>query len=132
VLAAMVGWLVPLLILTAGYLLWVGGHAPGGAFQAGALLAAAGVLLALAGDDTAGLPAEALLRLLIAAGVAAFALVGAGAMVTGLGFLTYPLAAAKWLILVIETAATVAIGATLAAAFLQGQPRPRADRGKRV
>ncbi|VAX05289.1 Na(+) H(+) antiporter subunit B, partial [hydrothermal vent metagenome] len=37
--------LVPLLILVAGYLLWVGTHAPGGAFQAGSVLAAAGVLL---------------------------------------------------------------------------------------
>ena len=34
--------LVPLLILVAAYLLWVGAHAPGGAFQAGAVLAAAG------------------------------------------------------------------------------------------
>ena len=40
-------WLVPVLILTAGYLLWVGAHAPGGAFQAGAILAAAGVVLRL-------------------------------------------------------------------------------------
>ncbi|MGA7982285.1 MAG: MnhB domain-containing protein [Chromatiaceae bacterium] len=132
VLAAMVSWLTPLLILTAGYLLWVGGHAPGGAFQAGALLAAAGVLLALAGDDTAGLPEEPILRLLIVAGVAAFALVGAGAMAAGLGFLTYPLAVAKWLILFIETAATAAIGATLSAAFLGGRPRPRMGRGKRT
>ena len=37
-------WLVPVLILMAAYLLWAGAHAPGGAFQAGATLAAAGVL----------------------------------------------------------------------------------------
>jgi len=41
--------LVPLMILVAGYLLWVGSHAPGGAFQAGSVLAAAGVLMLLAG-----------------------------------------------------------------------------------
>ena len=34
--------LVPLLIMVSGYLLWVGANAPGGAFQAGAVLAAAG------------------------------------------------------------------------------------------
>ena len=41
--------LIPILILVAGYLLWVGANAPGGAFQAGSVLAAAGVLLLLAG-----------------------------------------------------------------------------------
>jgi len=41
--------LVPVLILVAGYLLWVGAQAPGGAFQAGSVLGAAGVLLFLAG-----------------------------------------------------------------------------------
>jgi len=41
--------LVPVLILISGYLLWVGAHAPGGAFQAGSVLGAAGVLLILAG-----------------------------------------------------------------------------------
>ena len=41
--------LVPVLILVAAYLLWVGAHAPGGAFQAGSVLGAAGVLLLLSG-----------------------------------------------------------------------------------
>jgi multisubunit Na+/H+ antiporter MnhB subunit len=39
----LVDWLVPALIITGAYLLWTGSHSPGGAFQAGALLAAAGV-----------------------------------------------------------------------------------------
>ena len=39
VLDGLIRWLVPLLIVTGGYLLWVGAHAPGGAFQAAALLA---------------------------------------------------------------------------------------------
>ena len=41
--------LVPVLILVSGYLLWAGAHAPGGAFQAGSVLGAAGVLLLLSG-----------------------------------------------------------------------------------
>ena len=45
VLDGLIRWLVPLLVVTGGYLLWVGAHAPGGAFQAGALLAAAAVLM---------------------------------------------------------------------------------------
>ncbi|MEY6433764.1 MnhB domain-containing protein [Thioalkalicoccus limnaeus] len=121
VFASLTDWLVPLLILAAGYLLWVGGHAPGGAFQAGALLAAAGVVLRLSGQADAGLPRGVWLRALAVAGLAAFVLVGLGLLVIGQGFLTYPLAHAKWLILSIETAATLAIGATLAAAYVGGR-----------
>jgi multisubunit Na+/H+ antiporter MnhB subunit len=120
-LTAMVAWVVPLLILTAGYMLWIGASAPGGAFQAGALLGAAGVILRLAGYPAAGLPGETAQRWLVSLGVAVFALVGLALMVAGLGFLTYPPDQAKWLILAVESAATVAIGATLAAAYVGGR-----------
>jgi len=122
---------VPALILVGGYMLWVGAHAPGGAFQGGALLAAAGVMLALSGQERAGLPSEANLRVLVSLGVAVFLLVGLGLMLVGYGFLTYPLGIAKWLILAIETAATLAIGGTLAAAYLGGAPpsQPSATSG---
>lgn len=121
-LRGMVAWVVPLLILAGGYMLWVGGQAPGGAFQAGALLGAAGVILRLAGDGRAGLPDELRQRWLVIAGVAVFLLVGLALIPIAGGFLTFPLASAKWLILFIETAATVAIGATLAAAYVGGRP----------
>jgi len=123
VLRTLVALVVPLLLLIGGYLLWVGAHAPGGAFQGGALLAAAGVMLALSGRERAGLPPEAGLRIAVSLGVLVFTLVGLGAMLAGYGFLTYPRGLAKWLILAIETAATLAIGATLAAAYLGGFPR---------
>lgn len=129
-LSAMVTWIVPLLILTGGYMLWVGGHAPGGAFQAGALLGAAGVIMRLAGDRAAGLPAEPTQRWLAIAGAAVFVLVGLLLMLFGDGFLTYPPKAAKWLILAIETAAAVAIGVTLAAAYIGG--RSNEYRGARI
>ena len=122
VLRGLAGWVVPLLVLAAGYMLWVGGHAPGGAFQAGALLGAAGVVLRLSGWSNAGLPPLRRLRLAIALGVLVFALTGLVLMAVGAGFLTFPIAIAKWLILSIETAATLAIGATLAAAYLAGEP----------
>jgi hypothetical protein len=111
-----------LLILSAVYLLWVGGHAPGGAFQAGALLGAAGVILRLSGRPDAGLPPLTWLRLGIVLGVSAFVAAALVLMAAGYGFLTFPLAVAKWVILAIETAATLAIGATLAAAYLAGEP----------
>jgi multisubunit Na+/H+ antiporter MnhB subunit len=122
VLAGLVAWVVPLLILTGGYLLWVGGHAPGGAFQAGGLLGAAGVSLRLAGRAGAGLPPESVLRLVLGLGVLVFTLTGLALAILGAGFLTFPPGLAKWLILGIETAATLAIGATLAAAYVGGYP----------
>lgn len=112
----------PLMILVAGYLLWAGAHAPGGAFQAGAVLGANGVLLLLSGRrlpvSLAGWP----LRLTLIAGVAVFAAVAAGVMWTGASLLEYPPQWAGGLILLIEVAATLSIGATLAALFLGGQP----------
>jgi multisubunit Na+/H+ antiporter MnhB subunit len=118
----LIRWLVPLLILTAGYLLWVGAHAPGGAFQAGATLAAAGVVLRLAGRHRTGLPAGIWLHVLMAAGVGVFLLVGLALLLTGRPFLGYPPALAGVLILVIETAAMLAIATTLVLAFVGGRP----------
>jgi multisubunit Na+/H+ antiporter MnhB subunit len=119
----LIRWLVPLLILTAGYLLWVGAHAPGGAFQAGATLAAAGVVLRLAGIQRIGLPAGTRLNILMAVGVGVFLLVGLALLLAGRPFLGYPPALAGVLILVIETAAMLAIAATLILAFAGGRPR---------
>jgi multisubunit Na+/H+ antiporter MnhB subunit len=122
VLRSLTASVVPLLILAAGYMLWVGGHAPGGAFQAGALLGAAGVMLRLAGWPNAGLPPLPVLRVAIVLGVLVFTVSALLLMASGAGFLTFPNAIAKWLILFIETAATLTIGATLAAAYLAGEP----------
>ncbi|MCG8017101.1 MAG: DUF4040 domain-containing protein [Candidatus Thiodiazotropha sp. 'RUGA'] len=117
----LVHWLVPLLIVTAGYLLWVGAHAPGGAFQAGATLAAAGIVLRLAGYDAAGLPDGRLLRWLLVAGTGVFLLLGLGMTVSGGGFLQYPEAWSGSLILVIEVAATASIAAALVLAYRGGR-----------
>ena len=40
--------LLPFIIIVGGYILWIGKYAPGGAFQAGAILAAGGILLSTA------------------------------------------------------------------------------------
>jgi multisubunit Na+/H+ antiporter MnhB subunit len=115
-------WLTPVLILVSGYLLWVGAHAPGGAFQAGALLAGAGVLLRLAGFPDRQIPSATVLHGVIICGVSLFLAVGLGVMLAGRGFLDYPPAWAGGLILLIETAATLGIAATLVLAFLGGAP----------
>lgn len=112
--------LVPLMVLVAGYLLWVGGHQPGGAFQAGAVLAAAGVLLNLSGilpswtepawNLRAGLVAGLLVFLLAAAAVMAIASPGL--------LLQYPPPSAGMLILLIEAGLTLSLGLILAGLFL--------------
>lgn len=122
VLSSLTRWLVPLIILVSAYLLWAGAHAPGGAFQAGALLAAAGVLLRLAGHPAAGLPKATALRGLTVAGVAVFITVGLATMLTSGAFLDYPTAWAGGLILIIETAAMLSIAITLVIAYLCGEP----------
>ncbi|MES9862945.1 MAG: hydrogenase subunit MbhD domain-containing protein [Candidatus Thiodiazotropha sp. LLP2] len=122
VFCGLVHWLVPLLIVTAGYLLWVGAHAPGGAFQAGATLAAAGIVLRLAGNDAAGLPQGMWLRWLLVAGIGLFLLVGLGVTLNGGQFLQYPEAWSGTLILLIESAATASIAAALVLAYRGGRP----------
>jgi multisubunit Na+/H+ antiporter MnhB subunit len=122
VLSGLTAWLVPLLILMAGYQLWVGAHAPGGAFQAGALLAAAGVVLHLAGHQGAGLPGGAALRAVAVSGVGIFLAVGLATLWLSSAFLAYPAGWAGGLILMIEGFATLAIAATLILAYLGGKP----------
>jgi multisubunit Na+/H+ antiporter MnhB subunit len=129
VLRELVRLLVPLLVVIAGYLLWLGAHAPGGAFQAGALLAAAGVLLMLAEVRPLGRLSPAVLRLLAALGVAVFLAVALLVMAQG-RLLEYPVAWAGGLILAIESAATVSIGFALAYLFLGDEPRVGSGRGR--
>ncbi len=120
--------LIPLLILVAGYLLWVGARAPGGAFQAGSVLGAAGVLLLLAGwhpdARCTGLP----LRIALTVGLGVFMAVAVLPVLLGGRLLEYPPSLAGTLILLIEAAATLSIGATLAALFMGGRPERRNDR----
>lgn len=119
--------LAPLLLLVAAYLLWAGAHAPGGAFQAGAVLAAAGVLLLLAGwrlsARLTGLP----LRLALVLGPGVFLLVAVFTVPLEGLLLEFPPAAAGRLILLIEAAAMISIAVTLAALFL-GAPPERGER----
>lgn len=121
-------FLTPLLILVAAYLLWVGAQAPGGAFQAGAVLAAAGVLLLLAGRRLpvalAGLP----LRLVLVVGPATFLLLAVAMLLVEGNLLQFPPAWAGSLILLIETTATISIAATLIALFMGAPPRDEEGR----
>lgn len=122
VLISLVRLLLPLLVLVSGYLLWLGGHAPGGAFQGGAVLASAGVLLLLAGlrpsPALTGLP----LRAALAGGFAFFLATAAGVTAGGAPLLQYPPGWSKGMILLVEAVLTPAIAATLVLLFAGGRP----------
>ncbi len=121
-LQGMTRWLVPLLIVTAGYLLWVGAHAPGGAFQAGAMLAAAMILLQLSNPSSMQGFNLYLLRVLLVIGIFIFVLVGVWMMSVNDDFLSFTPAWAGTLILIIEFAATLSIATALTLAYLGGRP----------
>lgn len=108
--------LVPVAVLVAGYLLWLGKTAAGGAFQAGVVLGASGVLLWLAGWRP--LTRDWQWRLLLGLGFALFLAIGASLMARGGRLFEFPLEWAGTLILVIEAGAALSIGATMTALFV--------------
>jgi multisubunit Na+/H+ antiporter MnhB subunit len=105
--------LPPVGIVLAVYLLWVGADEPGGAFQGGALLAAMWLLAMMAGLTGAPAVSERRLRLVLVAGPAVFLAIGLAGFALAGGFLAYPEAYAKPLIIVIEVAKMLAVAATL-------------------
>ncbi|MCS6787653.1 MAG: hypothetical protein NZ524_11545 [Thiobacillaceae bacterium] len=109
--------LVPVVVLTGGYLLWAGAHRPGGAFQAAAVLAAGAVLLQLAGLMPAWASPGRWLRLGLMLGFGVFLGVAYGLLGRG-ALLDYPPQWAGALILLIETGLTLSLGLTLAGLFL--------------
>jgi multisubunit Na+/H+ antiporter MnhB subunit len=125
VLRTLAAFVTPLALLVAGYLLWLGTHSPGGAFQAGAIVAAAAVLLRLAGYRSIAATPGAVLRPLVLVGFATFLLVGVVVSIGARGFLEYPEGAAGVLIVVIETTVALSIGLTLAAMFVGATPPAR-------
>lgn len=114
--------LTPVLILLAAYFLWAGVKGPGGAFQAGATLGAAGVLLQLAGWRPGPGFARVHWRLILVAGPALFILVALFTIVAGRHLLEYAPEHAGTLILLLESGATLSIGLTLAGLFFGERP----------
>ncbi|MGF2734772.1 MnhB domain-containing protein [Marinobacter sp. DUT-1] len=117
-LYALQRWLIPLMLLLAGYLLWAGSDRPGGAFQAGAVLAASGILMRLGGIPMDFLRPGLMLRLGLSLGFTVFLLVAVASALHGGEFLAYPPELAKTLIVVIETVLTLSIAMVLLALFV--------------
>jgi multisubunit Na+/H+ antiporter MnhB subunit len=110
--------LMPISCLAAGYILWKGTSAPGGAFQAGAVLAGAGILAVLAGVMSPERWPRRVAAMGLLIGPGCFAIIA----VLGWGTRGTLLAAAPehaaTQILLIEAAATISIALTLLGLFL--------------
>lgn len=113
VLSGLVGLLAPVVLVFSGYLLWAGTHAPGGAFQAGVLLGAGGILLELAGVHTVSRLPRRALRWLLSLGVAGFALLSGTLLLAGRGLLELPGAGARTIVIALEIAIAVSVALTV-------------------
>ncbi|WP_214000868.1 hydrogenase subunit MbhD domain-containing protein [Arsukibacterium sp.] len=119
--------LAPLIILLAGYLLWAGAHQPGGAFQAGALLAAGAVVLKLNQQLNWLVWTNGWVRFFTIAGLAVFVIAVLAAWLLSDAvaepvWLSWPPEFAKYIILLIEIFATLAIAITLTLLVVAEQP----------
>lgn len=111
---ALLAIIVPLTILIATHLLLAGSSEPGGAFQAGAVLAASGVLLVLAGRLQPATELSAWPALGLTLGLLLFSLVGLAVMAFGAPLLALP---GMWAVYLIETAMMLSIAMTLVLLF---------------
>lgn len=118
----LVAVILPLAALVAMHLLWIGSDHPGGAFQAGSVLAGSGVLLLLTGTLLPAPRSRAFVRLALVAGVAAL-----GALVlVPLAQGNVPMAyLGRGSLLFAETAMMVSIATTLTLLF-SGSPSLKA------
>ena len=117
ILVLLLRLMLPFIILVSGYILWIGKYAPGGAFQAGAVLAAGGILLVTAAVRF-NLSASKAMPLATGIGLLIFLIMALATMMVCGNFLQYPVTLAGTLILVIEAAATLSIAAALVRLFV--------------
>jgi multisubunit Na+/H+ antiporter MnhB subunit len=128
-LISMLRLVAPITVLIGGYLLWRGAFAPGGAFQAGAVMAAAGILAVLAEVSPPRRDLFGVVVISLVGGVLVFMLAGAIGPLTGQPALTYRGEAASRWILAVEIAATITIAVALLAVFIGREPSRRGRDG---
>jgi multisubunit Na+/H+ antiporter MnhB subunit len=116
--------LLPFIVIVSAYLLWIGKYTPGGAFQAGAVLAAGGVLLVTSAVRLNHIAIKSI-PIGLSIGLLTFLAVALATMIAGRNFLQYPLPWASTLILVIEAAATISIAVILTILFIGRKPDGR-------
>ncbi|MDQ7043854.1 MAG: MnhB domain-containing protein [Sulfurimonas sp.] len=105
--------LIPILILLSAYLLWVGAHAPGGAFQAGSVLSALFILIFLSGWKLYFSPKNWIVQLFLVASLLTFLTVCVVSLFISGKLLELPQEYATFIIFILEALATLSIGITL-------------------
>ena len=105
--------LLPLALILAVYLVWAGSDLPGGAFQAGTVLAGGLIIAAIGGVISWPRADDFYLRVALVLGPAVFLIIGAAGIALG-RFLFYPPGFEKAFIVAIEYGLALSIGATLA------------------
>ncbi len=118
VLATLTGMFVPVALLVGVHLVWIGSSLPGGAFQAGAVLGAAGILFALSGHVRPQWVGRTAMRSILSVGLLTFIGIALLAITAGGDLLEYPEDSRKTAILVIEALLTLSIAASLDILFL--------------
>jgi len=114
-LNALLATVVPGAVLVGGYLLHAGGQAPGGAFQAGAVIAAAGVLLALSGRLQPLNEPVFMQRVALVLGILVFCALALVGMAWAQPAMSLP---GVWAVYVIEGALTISIAISLMLLFV--------------
>lgn len=114
--------LLPLICLIGGYLVWQGAYQTGGAFQGGAVLSAALVLLLI--SDFVWLPGmhSLPLRMGLTMGPLVFLMLAVTGVLVENSLLRFPPAHAGDFLLFLEAVCGLSIGLTLAAFFAGGRP----------
>lgn len=105
--------LLPLALVMAAYLVWAGSDFPGGAFQAGTVLAGGLIIAAIGGAVAWPRADNSILRAVLVLGPGVFLIIGLAGIALG-RFLFYPPGFAKAMIVAIEYSLALSIGATLA------------------
>jgi multisubunit Na+/H+ antiporter MnhB subunit len=116
--------LPPFGVVIGVYLVWIGTSAPGGAFQAGTVLAAVWLLAMMTGLNEPPRVSSAILRWMLVLGPAAFLAVGLYGLRQGT-FLMYSPGSAKGLILAIEFVLALSVALTLALLVMGPARRPQ-------
>lgn len=128
VLGTLTRTLIPFMLIVAGHLVWIGSSKPGGAFQAGAVLGAAGILLTLSGYRRPRWAGPQAVSWVLSIGLLVFVAVALYPLLTGEELLQYPAESRKSLILIIESLLTLSIGASLVSLFLASASTRTGDR----
>lgn len=134
-LERVVSLIIPSLLVIAIYLLWAGSHRPGGEFQAGAVLGAAGILVLLVGSTIPGVRHRLVRDGVVVLGGAAFVVVAVLGWILSGHVFSINEGLEKPTMLVIEVAAALSIAFVLIALFagsadqLVATPGPEEEEG---